>query len=202
MTNHIIQIRNLQSGDINSAVATLTQAFAKDPLMQWVLAENYQQKAPHMFNAITRYCMLYGKAFCTTNLEAVALRKSPGDNKFSWWRAFRAGYLGLPRQLGTEAFNRVMLFDELAQEERNRQMGLKSFWYCWCLATQPGYQRQGFGTALMNHTFDLANQSGFPCYLETAHASNQILYEKNGYTTLSEFFLPNSDVKIISMLRE
>ncbi|KTD07620.1 GNAT family N-acetyltransferase [Legionella jamestowniensis] len=198
----IIAVRSLQPDDLATAVATLTKAFAKDPVMQWIFGEDYQLKAPAMFEAITRYCMLYGKAFCTTGMEAVALRKCPTDKKFSWWKAFRAGFFTLPKAMGNKAFKRLMLFDDLTQKERKKHMGNNSFWYCWCLATQPDYQGKGYGTALMNYTFDLAKQSGFPCYLETATAKNQALYEKNGYVKLSEFYLPDNEVKIISMLRE
>ncbi|ASQ44678.1 GNAT family N-acetyltransferase [Legionella clemsonensis] len=202
MIDRTIEVRDLQSDELANAVAILTQAFAKDPVMQWVFGENYQEKAPAMFEAITRYCMLYGKAFCTSEMEAVALRKSPADKKFSWWKTFRAGFFSLPRRMGNTAFKRLMLFDDITQKERKKHMGNKAFWYCWCLATNPEYQRQGFGTALMNYTFALAKQSGYPCYLETATVENQTLYEKNGYVKLSELYLPNSEVKIISMLRE
>lgn len=195
-------IRDLEPADIKAAANILTEAFSTDPIMQWVFADQYQQKAPAMFEAITRYCILYGRAFCSSGMEAVALRKLPSDKKFSWWKAFRSGFFTLPKQMGKEAFKRLMTFDDLTQKEREKQMGNKGYWYCWCLATKPEKQGQGFGTALMNHTFNLARESGFPCYLETGKPKNQALYEKNGYIKLSEIYLPDQQTKIISMLRE
>ncbi|KTD22766.1 Acetyltransferase (GNAT) family [Legionella lansingensis] len=197
-----IVIRDLDKEDIVIATTILTQAFAQDPVMQWICGDRYPQVAPALFEAITRYCMLYGKAFCTSKMESVALRKLPFDTKFSWWKAFRAGYLALPKRMGNEAFKRLMLFDDLTQKERKKQMGNNSYWYCWCLATRPEKQGKGFGTALIQHTFNLAAETGFPCYLETAVRKNQTLYEKNGYVKVSEFNLPDSEVVIISMLRE
>ncbi|WED43016.1 GNAT family N-acetyltransferase [Legionella cardiaca] len=170
--------------------------------MGWIFDSSYEKAAPMMFSAITRYCILYGKAFCTAELEAVALRKLPSDKKFSWWKGLRSGFLTLPQKMGHDAFKRLMILDELSQQERKKNMGDRAFWYCWCLASQPALQGKGFATKLMKHTFNLAHETGFPCYLETATLKNQALYEKNGFVKLSEFTLPNSEVKIISMLRE
>ncbi|KTD18005.1 GNAT family N-acetyltransferase [Legionella jordanis] len=201
MINSNISIRDIQPADIKAAADILTQAFAQDPVMNWIFGDQYQERAPAMFEATTRYCMLYGKAFCTTGMEAVALRKLPSDKKFSLWKGFRSGFFALPKLMGKDAFKRLMTFDKLIEKERHRLMGKEPFWYCWCLATRPEKQGQGFGTALMNHTFKLAQETGFPCYLETAKPENQLLYEKNGYVKRAEIQL-TEQIPIICMLRE
>lgn len=91
--SEIIQIHDLQPSELEEAASILTKAFAKDPVMCWIFGDNYQQGAQAMFYAITQYCMLYGKAFCTAELEAVAIRKLPSDRKFSWWKGLRSGFL-------------------------------------------------------------------------------------------------------------
>lgn len=204
MNHSTIQVRDLRSNEVEKAVAILAQAFATDPAMNWIFGceEAYIQGAPAMFRAITRYCLLYGKVFCSEGLEAVALRRLPDDKKFSFWRALRSGFISLPKRMGNEAFKRLMIFDDLTQKERQKQMGTHPFWYCWCLACTPLEQGKGFGRALMQHTFTLAKNSGLPCYLETATVKNQMLYEKNGFHKLAELCLPNSEIKIIAMIRE
>lgn len=115
---------------------------------------------------------------------------------------FRSGMLSTPSILGKQGFKRLMQLDDLVVKERKKNMGLQQYWYCWMLGTQPEYQSKGWGKALMQHTFNIAEATLLPCYLETASESAKQVHIKNGYKLLSELILPESDVLLTSMIRE
>ena len=62
-------------------------------------------------------------------------------------------------------------------------------WYLNMLATHPDWQRQGLGAALMTEVFELAEEHGLPCYLETETASNVAYYRHHGFEVRSEWDL-------------
>ncbi len=203
MNKNVIKISEINKREIDEASAILFHAFREDPLMQWVYnhQEFYETRGSAIFRTWVKYCMLYGKAFKTENLEAVALRKKPGDEKLTFWRLLRSGMLSTPSILGKEAFNRLMEFDSLMFQERKKNMGERLYWYCWMLGTKPEHQNKGFANALMKYTFDMAKQSKLPCYLETSSEFAKSVHMKNGFIILSEMKLPSSPITITSMLR-
>lgn len=202
--NTQITVSDIQMNEIEKAAVTLFHAFKNDPLMKWVFGDEnlYQEKAVELFETWVKYCVLYGKAFKTNNFEAVALRRKPGDIKFTLWRIFRSGMLRTPQILGKNGFDRLMQFDKIAVLEKQKNMEKKLFWYCWMIGTDPKFQKQGFGSALMAHTFAIAKQDNLPCYLETSSEASKQVHLSKGYKILSEVSLPRSDFKIISMLNE
>ncbi|MFB9238141.1 GNAT family N-acetyltransferase [Plantactinospora siamensis] len=56
------------------------------------------------------------------------------------------------------------------------------------LAVRPGRQRQGLGTALLNHHHRLLDQTGMPAYLEASSTSSRDLYTRHGYQPHGEPF--------------
>ncbi len=198
----LMNVSDVASNELKPAATTLFQAFENDPLINWVFNDKalYQQNGEALFQTWIKYCVLYGKAFKTPNFESIALRKCPGDSKSSLWRMFRAGMFKTPSLIGKAGFNRLLQFDALSIAERQKNMGNRLFWYCWLLGTQTQHQNQGFATALINHTFALAND--VPCYLEATNEKSLAIQLKNGYKLLSSFTLPDSDIQIYSMLRE
>ena len=71
----------------------LANAFRGYPFFEHCLgdAENYERIAPAMFASFVRWTMLYGKAWTTNDLSAVALRRPPGARNIGFWNALRSG---------------------------------------------------------------------------------------------------------------
>lgn len=202
--NTMIEVKEITASEIEQAATTLFYAFENDPLIQWIFGDKqlYAEQGIPVFNTWVKYCMLYGKAFRTNNFESVALRRKPGDDKFTFWRMLRAGMLKAPSLLGKPAFKRLMQLDELASQMKEKLGANQLFWYCWMLGTKPGLQKQGFGKALMIHTFNMAKQDKLPCYLETASETSKQIHLHAGYRIVAEAVLPESDVKITAMIRD
>ena len=202
--DNIVEVREITPNEIEQAAKTLFAAFENDPLMLWIFGDKrlYNEKAVAVLKTWVKYCVLYGKAFRTNNFEAIALRRKPGDTHFSFWRMLRSGMVTTPSVLGKAAFKRLMQFDELATQMKKEQGIIQHFWYCWMLGTKPALQKQGFGKALMTHTFNMAKQAKLPCYLETVSESSKQVHLHAGYKTVAEAMLPESDIKITAMLRD
>ena len=52
---------------------------------------------------------------------------------------------------------------------------------------EPGRQRSGIGSALIDHGHRRADELGLPCYLETFAEANVRFYERRGYRIVGEF---------------
>lgn len=199
-----IKVFDITKDEITLAAESLSRAFENDPMLRWLIPEDdhYQQAAAPLFETWVKYTVLYGKAFRTENFESIALRKKPGDLKLSFWRVLRSGMIKTPKILGKEAFNRLMWMDNALVEQKKKNMGDRPYWYCWILGTDPQFQKQGFGSAVMQHTFDLAKQDGLPCYLETVNPASKTVHEKKGYQLLSQIPLQGSGHELFMMLKK
>lgn len=195
MSNEIA-VYEIKPAEIDKAAKTLFEVFKEDTFMQWIFgsAENWHANGEAAMRTWVKYCMLYGKALRTENFESIALRKRPGDVKFSFWRGFRSGMLSTPKLLGKEGFERLMAFDEMANKAKQQHYGSKQYWYCWLIGTLPHKQRQGFGSALMQYTFDLAKRDGLSCCLETVHESSLQVHAKKGYEVFAELPLDDGNL--------
>lgn len=193
----------IKSAESSLAAETLHKALAEDPLIRWMFVDEagYQQSVP-IISTWVKYCVLYGLAYRTEQFESVALRKMPGDLTTSLWKTFRSGMIRSPRLMSKEAFDRMIAFDKLSQKVKQQTMQDKPFIYCWTLGTLPDMQSQGFGSELMNATFEKAASLNIPCYLEVANPVSKIIHQKKGYEILKEFALPDSDIQITAMLHE
>lgn len=202
--DNIIEVKEIIESEIEQAAITLFNAFENDALIQWIFGDKrlYTQQGIPVFKTWIKYCVLYGKAFRTNHFEAVALRKKPGDNKFTFWRMWRSGMLKAPALLGKAAFKRLMQFDELTAQMKEKLGTRQNFWCCWMLGTKQTLQKKGYGKALMAHTFNLAKQDKLPCYLETASKISKQIHFHAGYKMVAEAVLPESNIKITGMLRD
>jgi len=86
-------VRDIQKPDVQSAAKVLASAFRGYPFFEYCLgdADNYERMAPKMFASFVSWTMLYGKAWATSDLNAVALRRPPGTRSIGFWNALRSG---------------------------------------------------------------------------------------------------------------
>jgi GNAT superfamily N-acetyltransferase len=194
---------DIQSKDIPAAANVLTAAFRGDPLFAYIFGnlEHYNRAAPWMFATWVRWVMLYGKAWATPNIEAVALRKVPGNYHVSPWSIIRSGMLPTPIKLGMETYRRFDRVVTLLEKKHDELMGMSPHWYCECIAVVPGQQGKGLGKLLMEHTFQMAYADGLPCYLETASEKALSIHLKHGYEVRETVQVPDSELKICLMVR-
>ena len=63
--------------------------------------------------------------------------------------------------------------------------------YLNTVGVAPNCKGQGHGGTIIDHTLDLADNAGHPCYLESSSSRNVPLYERLGFDVVKEINLPN-----------
>lgn len=200
-----MSVHHITANETGQAATSLHEAFRNNLMMQWlaVTPENYEKNGKALFETWLNYGARYGMALRTENFESIAIRRKPGDIKFSIWRMLRSGMFSTPKLLGREGMKRLESLGKLCDKAKIDNMATQKFWHCWVLGTRPDKQKQGFGRQLMNYTFKVAEQDGLPCYLETVQASDEAAVHSHvGYKVLSTIELLDSDFKLATMLRE
>lgn len=202
MSQKLIPVLPIGLSEVNQASETLIEAFKDDPFMDWAVPTDmaYHKRCQTVASWV-RYCVRYGIAIRTQHFEAIALRKKPGDTTVSFFRALRSGMLKMPRLMGKVYYDRLMLMDELTEEEIKRQMGNEPYLYCWMLGSRPQNRGQGFAKALVQHTRRLYDGI-YPNYLITSSESARSYHKHNGFKELTVKHAPNCPLDIIHMRRE
>ncbi len=183
------------------AAGILTQAFRDDPIFVHIFGtrQYYDQAAPRLFRTLVRWAALYGKAWATPGLEAVALRRLPGKYQMSVWSLVRAGMLTLP--LNIPAARRLLSVTSRLAKKHKELMGEQPHWYCQTVAVAPEHQGKGLGRVLMQHTFALADAAGLPCYLEVAADKAITIHQRYGYVAQDLLLIPEAGLKVHLMIR-
>ena len=139
-------------------------AFRDYPFFKYCLgADYYDRMAPEMFASFVRWTMLYGKAWATPDLDAVALRRPPGTRNIGFWNALRSGlaFTFLRMDSATRRrFNRAAL---VVEEAHKIIMGDQPHWHCWMMGVLPARQGTKVGRGLMRYTFEQSDRAGLPC---------------------------------------
>jgi len=202
MNQQTIPVFPIRLNEVDRASETLIAAFKDDPFMDWAVPlDMAHHKRCQTVATWVRYCVRYGIALRTENFEAVALRKKPNDKGISFFRALRSGMLKMPRLMGKAYYDRLMLMDELTEEEIKRQMDNQPYLYCWMLGSLPEARGQGFAKALVKHTRALYD-GVYPNYLITSSESARSYHKHNGFKELTIKHAPNCPLDIIHMRRD
>ncbi len=172
-------IRAAQPDDIARIALTGSRAFADDPVLRWFFPDDdYFEISPVLIGYMARRWLANDSLWCTDDGVAMAGWAPPGRPETDLpegpaiehppWRLERFAAIG----------------DAFAEHTPT-----EPHWYLNMLATHPDWQRQGLGAALMGVTFDVADEHGLPCYLETETVENVAYYRHHGFEVRSEWDL-------------
>lgn len=197
-----IRVRNLEAHEIPRASQVMVDAFFNDPFWTFIFPDEARRRrqGPRLAASLIRCARLFGRAWTTPGVEGVALRRLPGDYDISFWQLLRSGMILMPAVIGFRAFLRVQkLVGEM--DRRHGEKPLAPHWHAWILAVDPKKQGQGFGAALMAHTF--RETEGAALYLETLTERNVAIHGKHGYRVLTDRPIPGANgLNLWTMWRE
>jgi len=196
-------IRDIEHPDVQQAGEVLANAFRDYPFFEYCLgdADNYDRMAPGMFTSFVRWTMLYGKAWMTTDLSAVALRQPPGTRSIGFWNAMRSGLAFTFLRMDNAARRRFGHAAPIVAETHNAVMGDQPHWHCWMMGVLPGRQGTGVGSQLMRYTFEQSDRAGLPCYLETFSESSVRVHESQLYSIRKAIEMPDTPLTLYAMVR-
>jgi GNAT superfamily N-acetyltransferase len=180
----------------------LTRAFWDDPQMRWLLPDDTDRARvlPWLLATSVRYALRAGEAWTTPALSGLALWLPPGTRQPGLIATVRTGAIAAPVKLGWQRFVRFTTLTARADQLR-KQLLPRPHWRLAGLGVDPGAQRQGIGSALLQPTLQRADATGATCYLETFTAANVDFYTRHGFVVLAEDELLDGAPRIWAMGR-
>ncbi len=181
-------------GDEAAAIATLTLAFAADPMTRWSWPEprTYLEAFPKFARAFGGEAFVKGSAHCVEGCAGVALWLSPGvepDGK-ALGALMQSTLKGPVLMEGAGIMQQMIAFHPG-----------EPHWYLPLIGIDPQHQGKGLGSTLLDHALALADRDGVPAYLESSNPRNIGLYERHGFVQLGRI-QNGSSPTLVPMLRK
>ena len=177
-------IRRATEADLTTVSRTYGRAFVDDPVMRWLIPDDdeYEAIQVRFFGALARRWLFHGTLWCTDDGVAVAGWNPPGRPEADVvdptpvdhpdWRIER--FIALRTVIDANTPNEL-------------------HWHLNMIATHPDWQRRGLAGALMTTVFEIADDAGLPCYLETETPENVAYYRHHGFEVRSEWDAATAD---------
>jgi GNAT superfamily N-acetyltransferase len=195
-------IRAIERPDVQAAGEVLAKAFRDYAFFEYCLgADDYERVAPRMFGSFVRWTMLYGKAWTTGDLAAVALRRPPGTRSIGTWNALRSGLALTFLRMDNATRRRFGRAAPIVEETHKSIMGDQPHWHCWMMGVLPARQGTGVGRQLMRYTFEQSDRAGLPCYLETFSESSMCVHESQLFSVRKAIEIPETPLTLYAMVR-
>ena len=193
----------LTIGQKEPAARLLAKAFQDDPMMVFIEPEEGKRSIflSWLMGTVANYCILYGEAYTTPDLEGVAGWLPPGYTTPTFWRMLRTGMLVLRLKLGSAA-SRRFLANMIYTEKVHRQAMPEAHWYLWSIGVEPTRQGQGIGGGLLRPVLGKASKDNLSCYLETHNSRNLDFYQKFGFEVVSDGVVPKRGLRVWAMIRK
>jgi GNAT superfamily N-acetyltransferase len=180
-------VREAGVGEVARLSATLADAFAADPILQWLIPSQRgrDRRLRRLFALeLAHYVFPAGRVLTTDGFRGANLELPPGRWKMpnimppsaaiGWVRVFG---MRLPQASRTQAF-----FERDHLREPH--------YYVRYVGVATRFQGQGLGTALLRPTLERCDREGLPAYLEASSERSAALYERLGFVHLGELRLP------------
>jgi len=178
-------VREAGVGELAQLSATLADAFAFDPILQWLAPSQRSDKHLRRLLAteLEYYVFAAGRVHTTGDLRGANLELPPGRWQMTVPLSAAIGFvrafgLRLPRARRLQT-----LFERIHLQEQH--------YYIRYLGVATHFQGQGLGTALLRPTLDRCDQEGVPAYLEASTERSAALYERLGFVHLGELQVPD-----------
>ena len=176
------------SSDHAAVRATVTLAFAADPVNRWYLrdAASYLKYFPKVVDVFLTPSIESGGCFMTKDRTGAALWFPPG--------------VTADEETANAIFGDACPPD-LQDEFGAFMAGIESFhphdedcWYLPIVGVDPAYQGTGIGGAIMKAANAHIDENGDLSYLEASSESNAALYARHGFEVLGEVQIGSSPV--------
>lgn len=195
--------RLVPSSQLERAAEVLARAFYDDPVVRFIFPDE-RGRTPWlrmMFEVQVRLGHIYGKVYTTEDFAGVAVWLTPENVELSPWQYIRAHGLTFGFNTPLGVLKRSLRFLGYTQE-LHRQCITAKHWYLPYLGVEPRQQGKGIGSRLLKPVLEQADESGLPCFLETANERTIRLYERHGFVVVREGDIPRGGPHLWAMLRK
>jgi ribosomal protein S18 acetylase RimI-like enzyme len=162
-----------------AANEVLAQAFQDDPVFRWWIPGDDARRGvlPAFFDLVAQGS---DEVHVTEGGGSVAVWNRPGADDDEEMADAVAAIAG-------DHTERLFTILELMAEQHPAE----PHWYLFFLATRPGLQSRGLGSALMRPVLERCDADGVPAYLEATTERGVDLYRRHGFEVTGEIRLPD-----------
>jgi GNAT superfamily N-acetyltransferase len=184
----------IQAADRQRGVASLTLAFASDPVMRWAWpdAHRYATYWPRFAKAFGGQAFDEGTAYGLEDCLAVALWMRPGVGPDEE---------AVMRVMGESLDDQILGDVNGLFEQMDELHPAADVWYLPLIGVDLVAQGRGLGSALLRHALAICDSDGLPAYLEATNPRNRDLYARHGFNVV-DVIQAGSSPPIWAMVRE
>jgi len=211
-------VRIVTPHEYKEAAACLAEAFRLDPIVRYAVdtpdrmhlseEERFELHQAAMEYVTYAHCLQGLVLTVGDNFDCVALWLPPGKNIDDWMTIIRSGMWRLSYKLSKEG--KVRFFDEflpLLHVTKQEILGDRDddSWYLNYIGTKPDARGRGYARKLIEYVSKMADAEGLPCYLESSHDINIIIYGKLGFELRKHIYLQRAagkELRLDVMVRE
>ena len=192
----VVRLRPDQLGD---ASAVLARAFQHDPAWSWVLPDPRRRAAllPWLFRL--GFEVSVADVWTTDGAVVGAARWLPPGRPGLRLVPALFAFVATPFRL-REATGRFLAYGRAVESMRARA-ACGPHWYLAGIGVEPGRQRQGIGSALLEPGLEGATRDGLPCVLLTNAERNLSFYRRHGFEVILEADAPAGAPHAWAMVR-
>jgi ribosomal protein S18 acetylase RimI-like enzyme len=183
------------AADIDGLTATLTSAFAEDPLWSWAFPQ--REDLAVWWRFCINSALRYPCTWTTEDYAAASLWIPPDGTELTEEEEVQVEPL-ITELVGSRAAS-VM---ELLERFESAHPGDEPHYYLSLLGIHPDYRGRGLGMRLLAENLTEMDAEGIPSYLESSNPGNNSRYERLGYVQVGEFSTPDGARTIATMWRE
>jgi len=178
-------VREADVRDLAQLSATLADAFAADPVLQWLApSERSDRRLRRLLEIeLADYVFPAGRVLTIGDFRGASLELPPGRWQMT---VSLSGAIGLVRALGprlSRARRLQRVFEDSHLEEPH--------YYVRYLGVARRFQGRGLGAALLRPTLDRCDSEGVPAYLQASTERSAAFYERLGFVHLGELRVPD-----------
>ncbi|EXJ78464.1 hypothetical protein A1O1_08864 [Capronia coronata CBS 617.96] len=211
-------VRIVAPHEYKEAAACLAEAFRLDNVVRYAIdtpdqthlseEERFDLHRAAMEYVTYAHCLQGLVLTVGDNYDCVALWLPPGKNIDDWYTLLRSGMWRLSYRLSKEG--KIRFFEEflpLLHYTKQEILGDRDdqSWYLNYIGTKPEARGKGYGRKLIESVTKMADADGVPCYLESSHDINIIIYGKMGFELRKHIYLqraPGKQLRMDVMVRE
>ncbi|KAK5449908.1 hypothetical protein LTS15_008481 [Exophiala xenobiotica] len=211
-------VRIVARHEYKEAAACLAEAFRRDNVVRYAIdtpdrkhlteAERFELHRAALEYVTYAHCLNGLVVTAGGNYDCVALWLPPGKNIDDWLTILRSGMWRLSYMLSKEG--KIRFFDEflpLLHDTKQEVLGERDAqsWYLNYVGTKPEARGKGYARKVIQHVTKLADGQGLPCYLESSHDINMVIYGKLGFDVRKQIFLKRAagmELRMDVMVRE
>jgi GNAT superfamily N-acetyltransferase len=180
--------------DLDGITATLTGAFADDPLWSWAFPD--RESLAVWWGFLASSALRYPWVWVAGDYDAVSVWIPPGGVELTEDEEGRLESI-LDDLAGTRAAEIMVLLDRFESSHPRDT----PHYYLSLLGTRPDRRGHGLGIGLLAENLARIDSESTPAYLESSNSANDHRYQRLGFERVGHFNRPDEAVSVSTMWR-